>query len=477
VSNPSINDASILKLLPSLDELLSADISREIVDRSGKKRLKLLARDVMGQLRSELREELLGGVKDTSRYSRNELSERLEERLGEAWRVYELSGTRRVINATGVVVHTNLGRAPLSEKTVASVLREVSNYCTLEYDVETGGRGQRGAFAEGLLAELTGAEAALIVNNCAAAAFFILSAFAKNGEVIVSRGELVEIGGDFRVPDVLASSGATMVEIGTTNRTKLSDYEKAFTKNTRMVLRVHPSNYKIVGFTSMPSVVELAELTRRKKVILYEDAGSGALLDLSAFGLKDEPVIARSIADGADLVSFSGDKLLGGSQAGLIVGRKRLIEKLRKEPLYRALRVDKLIYGVLEETLRSYARGTALDDVPVLRMLSMPPEAIAARTKEFAIKLEKERQDRNGLQIALAGGWSVVGGGSAPAAQPPTTLLSLTHTVLSAAQLEKKLRTSNPPVVARIENNAVLIDLRTVLEHEQAELLDVLGRL
>jgi L-seryl-tRNA(Ser) seleniumtransferase len=268
-----------------------------------------------------------------------------------------------------------------------------------------------------------------------------------------------------------------MVEIGTTNRTKLSDYEKAFTKNTRMVLRVHPSNYKIVGFTAMPSVVELAELTRRKKAILYEDAGSGALQDLSAFGLTDEPVIARSIADGADLVSFSGDKLLGGSQAGLIVGRKRLIEKLRKEPLYRALRVDKLIYGVLEETLRSYARGTALDDVPVLRMLSMPPEAIAARTKEFAIKLEKERKDRNGLQIALAGGWSVVGGGSAPAVQPPTTLLRLTHTVLSASQLEKKLRMSNPPVVARIENNAVLIDLRTVLEHEQAELLDVLGRL
>ena len=369
MSNPSPNGASILKLLPSLDELLSADISREIVHRSGTKRLKLLARDVMGQLRSELREELMGGVTDSSRYSRNELSERLEERLGEAWRAYERSGTRRVINATGVVIHTNLGRAPLSEKTVASVLREVANYCTLEYDLETGGRGQRGAYAESLLAELAGAEAALIVNNCAAAAFFVLSAFAKDGEVIVSRGELVEIGGDFRVPDVLASSGAAMVEIGTTNRTKLSDYEKAFTKNTRMVLRVHPSNYKIVGFTAMPSVVELAELTRRKKIILYEDAGSGALQDLSAFGLKDEPVIARSIADGADLVSFSGDKLLGGSQAGLIVGRKRLIEKLRREPLYRALRVDKSLsvacrtFFLASRKLQCYKRRTPAIEV------------------------------------------------------------------------------------------------------------------
>lgn len=431
----------------------------------------------MDELRTELRDEVAGGIKDVSKYSRPELLERLEQRLTEAWRSHELSGTRRVINATGVVVHTNLGRAPLSEKTVAAILREASNYCTLEYDIETGGRGKRGAYAEQLLAELTGAEAALIVNNCAAAAFFILSVFAKDGEVIVSRGELVEIGGDFRVPDVLAQSGSTLAEVGTTNRTKLADYEKAFNKNTKMILRVHPSNYKIVGFTATPSIAELAAFAHKKKIVFYEDAGSGAIFDLSEHGLKDEPVISRSIADGADLVSFSGDKLLGSSQAGLVVGKKSYIEKLRKNPLYRALRVDKLAYSALEETLRAYARGTALNDVPVLKMLSMSPDTLAARTKKFALKLAKERKDPQGLQIALSGGWSVIGGGSAPAVQPPTTLLSLTHESLSAKDLEKELRSSDPPVIARIENNAVLIDLRTVSEREQNELLSVLAGL
>ncbi|HKX83086.1 MAG TPA: L-seryl-tRNA(Sec) selenium transferase, partial [Pyrinomonadaceae bacterium] len=383
----------------------------------------------------------------------------------------------RVINATGVVIHTNLGRAPLSEKTVSTVLREAANYCTLEYNVDTGSRGKRGAYAEELLAQLTGAEAALIVNNCAAAAFFILSVFAKDGEVIVSRGELVEIGGDFRVPDVLAQSGAVLAEVGTTNRTKLADYEKAYTKNTKMVLRVHPSNYKIVGFTSMPSIAELAVFTHKKKIVLYEDAGSGALVDLSDFGLGDEPIIARSIADGADLVSFSGDKLLGGSQAGLIVGKKSFVEKLRKNPLYRALRVDKLAYAVLEETLRAFARGTALKEIPVLRMLSMPHDELAVRTKRFALKLAKEGPTSSGLQIALMSGRSVIGGGSAPAVNPVTTLISLTHSSLSAGELERKLRSSDPPVIARIENNAVLIDLRTVLEREQRELSSILAAL
>lgn len=477
VANPSASDSSILKLLPSLDQVLAAAISQEIAHRSGKTRAKTLARGVMEQLRSELRDEMNGGVRDASRYSRPELLERLEGRLKEAWRTYQLSGTRRVINATGVVVHTNLGRAPLSEKTLAAILREASNYCTLEYDVETGGRGKRGAYAEGLLAELTGAESALIVNNCAAAAFFILSVFAKDGEVIVSRGELVEIGGDFRVPDVLTQSGSTLAEVGTTNRTKLTDYEKACNKATKMILRVHPSNYKIVGFTATPSITELAALARKKKIVLYEDAGSGAVIDLSEYGLGDEPIISRSISEGADLVSFSGDKLLGSSQAGLIVGKKSYIEKLRRNPLYRALRVDKLVYAALEETLRAYCRGTALSDIPVLKMLSASREALAARTKKFALKLARERNNAKGLQIALTAGRSVIGGGSAPAVQPPTTLLSLTHESRSAKELESQLRASDPPVIARIENNAVLIDLRTVPEREQSELLFILARL
>ncbi len=474
VAHPSANGSSVLKLLPPLDELLAADISREIVHRAGRARLKKLARRAMDDLRAELREEVSKGVKDVSKYDRDRLLARLEERLTQAWRTHELSGTRRVINATGVVIHTNLGRAPLSEKAVAAVLHEAANYCTLEYDLETGGRGKRGAYAEELLAELTGAESALIVNNCAAASFFILSVFAQGGEVIVSRGELVEIGGDFRVPDVLAQSGAAMSEVGTTNRTKLADYEKAYNKNTKMILRVHPSNYKIVGFTAMPSIAELASFAKKKKIIVYEDAGSGALIDLSEFGLADEPVIARSVAEGADLVSFSGDKLLGGSQAGIIVGKRSYVEKLRKHPLYRALRVSKITYAVLEETLRAYARGTALNDVPVLKMLSMPREEIAARTKKFALKLAKERGSQNGLRIALTGGWSVVGGGSAPAAERPTTLLSLTHNEFSVKELEHKLRSSTTPVISRIEKDAVLIDLRTVSEREQNELLSIL---
>jgi L-seryl-tRNA(Ser) seleniumtransferase len=338
-------------------------------------------------------------------------------------------------------------------------------------------RGKRGSYAEGLLTELTGAEAALIVNNCAAAAFFILTVFAKGGEVIVSRGELVEIGGDFRVPDVLAQSGSILSEVGTTNRTKLADYEKAFTKNTKMILRVHPSNYKIVGFTAMPSIAELSGFARKKKVLLYEDAGSGALVDLTGYGLSDEPLIRKSIADGADIVSFSGDKLLGSGQAGLIVGRKSYIEKLRKHPLYRALRVGKLVYAALEETLRSYARDSAVEDIPVLKMLAISREVLAARTKRFALKLAKERNNSGGLRIALVGGRSVIGGGSAPGVQPQTTLLSLSHESLSASELEKKLRASDPPVIARIENDAVLLDLRTVPEREQNELISVLAAL
>ncbi|HEV8592904.1 MAG TPA: L-seryl-tRNA(Sec) selenium transferase [Pyrinomonadaceae bacterium] len=478
MANPSsAGDSSILRLLPSLDDLMSTEAAREVAHRSGRTRLKMLARRVMDAMRAELREAISSGVKDTSGYERADLLARLEKDLLASWRVYEMSGTRHVINATGVVIHTNLGRAPLSDKTVAAILREASGYCTLEYDVSEGTRGKRGSYAEELLAELTGAEAALIVNNCAAAAFFILTVFAKGGEVIVSRGELVEIGGDFRVPDVLTQSGSTLSEVGTTNRTKLTDYEKAFNKSTKMILRVHPSNYKIVGFTATPTIAELAAFAHKKKILLYEDAGSGALVDLSEYGLGDEPLIKRSIADGADIVSFSGDKLMGSGQAGLIVGKRSLIEKLRKHPLYRALRVGKLIYAALEQTLRSYARESAVDDIPVLKMLSMPREVVAARTKRFALKLAKERNNAGGLQIALMGGRSVIGGGSAPGVHPQTMLLSLSHENFSASELEKKLRASDPPVIARIENNAVLLDLRTVPEREQNELISVLASL
>jgi len=361
----------------------------------------------------------------------------------------------------------------LSKEARRAVAEEAAGYCTLEYDLETGARGRRGRRVEELLAELTGAEAALVVNNCAAAALLALSALARGGEVVVSRGELVEIGGDFRVPDVMAESGATLVEVGTTNRTKLSDYERALGERTRLVMRVHPSNYRIVGFTSTPSLDELAALAGAHGLPLYEDAGSGALSDLTPSGLTGEPVIRESIEAGAGLVTFSGDKLLGGAQAGLVVGRGELIERLRKSPLYRALRADKLALAALEATLEAHRRGTALREVPALRMLSATRGEIEKRARAFTRRLRK-RVPPGALGVEIIEGQSAVGGGSAPTTHPATALLALTHARLSASALEEALRKATTPVVARILGERVVLDLRTVAEDEEAGLLEAL---
>ncbi|PYS78780.1 MAG: L-seryl-tRNA(Sec) selenium transferase, partial [Acidobacteria bacterium] len=351
---------------------------------------------------------------------------------------------------------------------------EAAGYCTLEYDTETGARGRRGARADALLAELTGAEDALVVNNCAAAALLVLASLARDGETVVSRGELVEIGGDFRVPDVMAQSGTTMVEVGTTNRTRLSDYERAITERTRLVLRVHPSNYRIVGFTSAPTLSELARLAHERNLLLYEDAGSGALLDLAPFGLAGEPVIRESVAQGADVVTFSGDKLLGAAQAGLVVGRREVVERLRRHPLYRALRADKLALAALEATLEAYRRGDAALEVPALRMIVATRERIEERTRAFSRRL-RERVSSDALTSEIVEGRSAIGGGSAPTTHPPTALLALTHAALTASALEERLRRAAPPVIARILDDRVVIDLRTVSEAEEAELLDALA--
>jgi L-seryl-tRNA(Ser) seleniumtransferase len=345
----------------------------------------------------------------------------------------------------------------------------------LEYDLASGKRGKRGEFVESLLTEVTGAEGALVVNNCAAAAYLVLTVFAKGGEAVVSRGELVEIGGDFRVPDVLTQSGAMLREIGTTNRTKLSDYEKAIGENTKVLLRVHPSNYKIIGFTEKPDLNELAQLAHRKGVLLYEDAGSGALFDLSRYGLNDEPVISRSIAEGADIVTFSGDKLVGAAQAGIIVGRKNLIEQIRKHPLYRALRVSKLVYAALEATIESYLSEDSEQSIPVLRMLGLRKERLAERTTKLLQRLQELLAGRNDLSIEILSGESVVGGGSAPDSRPETVLLAVKHSTISSAELDRRLRMSETPVVARIENDKVLIDLRTVQENEEDKLFEMLS--
>lgn len=465
ISADKKSGSPLLLLIPSVDALLRSETADWLQVECGERYVSSLAKTVAADVRAEIYGGAAGATWDT----REAILAEMEKRLEKAWNAEKRSGQRRVINATGVIVHTNLGRAPLSDAAKAALVGNASGYCTLEYDLETGGRGKRGNKVERLLAELTGAGAALVVNNCAAAAYLVLTVLASGGEAIISRGELVEIGGDFRVPDVLAQSGTVLREVGTTNRTKLKDYEKAVNDNTRILLKVHPSNYRIVGFTAAPTLRDLAGLARSKGVLLYEDAGSGALIDLKKHGLADEPVISRSVSAGADVVTFSGDKLLGGCQSGLIVGSREVIERLRKHPLYRVLRADKLAYAVLEATLRSYARETAVREVPVLRMLAMTKEEIAKRADDFVSKLEG-----SGLNIELIHGHSAIGGGAAPAVQPETVLIALEKPGLSAEELEKKLRASDPPVIARIENDRVVIDLRTVGEPEQEKLLKIL---
>jgi len=342
----------------------------------------------------------------------------------------------------------------------------------LEYDIASGTRGRRGAHVEELLIELSGAESALVVNNCAAAALLILTVLAKDGETIVSRGELVEIGGDFRVPDVMASSGTRMIEVGTTNRTNLDDYRRALNERSRLIMRVHQSNYRIVGFTSAPTIAELSALAHKVDLPLYEDAGSGALHDLSAFELADEPIISKSIANGADVVSFSGDKLLGASQAGLIVGRRDIVNRLRQHPLYRALRADKLTLAVLEATLESHRRGASTAEVPVLKMLSQTEEEIKQRANNFIEAYRKTLA--TGLEVFTIEGVSAIGGGSGPNTHPRTVLIAVTASQYAADDLARALRSSHPPIISRIAENRVLLDLRTVAPQEEPDIINAL---
>jgi L-seryl-tRNA(Ser) seleniumtransferase len=468
--------SKLLRALPSVDALLRTQTARALKGSVGAQHLTRLARVVTDELRTELQAKASTETATNGDYSREALLAEAASRLERACLREAASGLRHVINASGVIIHTNLGRAPLSEAARRAIADEASRYCTLEYDLETGERGRRGRRVEELLVDLTGAEAALVVNNCAAAALLILTVLAQGGETIVSRGELVEIGGDFRVPDVMMQSGTRLVEVGATNRTRLSDYSRAMTDNTRLVMRVHPSNYRIIGFTSAPTLTELADLAHEAGLLVYEDAGSGVIYDLSPFDLVDEPVICESIRAGADLVSFSGDKLLGAAQAGLIVGRHELIEKLRKHPLYRALRADKLALAALEATLDAYRRDATFDEIPVLRMITLTSQDIEKRAQAFVLKLQ-EQSTNSVLRCEIIEGQSAIGGGSAPTTHPPTTLIALTHETLSADALDKALRLSEPAVVARIHEGKLLIDLRTVAEDEEPVLLSALTAL
>ena len=452
----------LLRDLPSIDELLALEPFASIVGSDGHKSAVSIARISIDRVRQTI---LAGSV----RKDREQLVEAATRIASEEFARENSRRIKRVINATGVVIHTNLGRSVVSIESLQAIERN-SGYCTLEYDILGGSRGKRGAGAEALLCRLTGSEAAMIVNNCAAAAFLVLRVLAQGKDVVISRGELVEIGGDFRVPDVLAESGAVLREVGTTNRTKLSDYEKAVSERTGLILRVHPSNYRVIGFTEFPANRELAKFGRDHGIPFFEDAGSGALVDLSEFGLN-EPTISNSVADGVDVVAFSGDKLFGGVQAGFIVGRSEYIERIRRHPLYRALRVDKLAYSAIEATLASYARGTHFDDIPTLRMLALKQESIRNRA-EAVIK-----GFSGGVRLDIVEGESVVGGGAAPDIKPKTWLISVSVADRSATDVDGFMRARRVPLIGRIADDQFLIDLRTVSLDEQPEVVAALAEL
>lgn len=390
----------------------------------------------------------------------------IEESAGTTLAAQARGSLRPVINATGVIIHTNLGRAPLADVAVERVRAIAEGYSNLEYDLEQGARGSRTVHAESLLTRLTGAEAALVVNNNAAAAMLILTGLAAGREVVISRGEMVEIGGGFRVPDVMRQSGATLREVGTTNRTRISDYTAAVSPATAMFLRVHPSNFRIEGFTERPSLNDLVGAGRAMNIPVIEDIGSGCLVD----DLDDEPSVQSSIAAGIDLVCFSGDKLLGGPQAGIIVGKTFLIDRLRSHSLMRALRADKVTFAILEATLAEYAAGRAAETIPVQRMLHASPDEIESRAQTLAATLANA-----GWRVAMISGASAVGGGSAPGLELPTVLLAIDRADQSADVLARWLRSLDPPVVARIEHDRVVLDLRTVMPSQDALLATLLS--
>jgi L-seryl-tRNA(Ser) seleniumtransferase len=453
--------SAVLRQIPSVDELLNRPKIAELSRLAGREFTLEITRRVLVDLRERAAVETTSiNVADVER----QIAARIEEGLAPS--------LRTVINATGVVLHTNLGRAPIGKSAAEHLAAMATRYCNLEYDLAEGARGKRDTHTNKLLAELLGAEAAIIVNNNAAAVFLVLNTLAKGAEVIVSRGELIEIGDGFRIPDIMTQSGVELREVGTTNRTRIGDYERAVNERTRLLLRVHPSNFRIVGFTKRPSLEELVEMGKRLGIPVVEDLGSGCLIDFSSAGI-DEPIARASFAAGADIVTFSGDKLLGGPQAGIIAGTRDIVERIRRNPLFRALRVDKLTIAVLEVTLRAYRRG-AWDEIPALRMIRMTGHEIEERARAFVARLNVTLPKDTALEIRK--GASVIGGGSTPDQKLPTSLIAISSPRHSAAALEERLRgpANGTPVIARIEEDRLVIDLRTVFIEEEGPLAQAL---
>ncbi len=452
------------RALPSVDELARAPRVREWAQ----------AHDVPHAVVVRAAREVLAAAREEA-YSRAAPvppPETLAVRLLAEMEREKRPALRPVINATGVIVNTNLGRAPLAQPACEAIVAAARGYTNLEYDLEAGARGSRQAPVRALLAELTGAEDGLAVNNNAAGVLVTLAALAAGREVIVSRGELVEIGGGFRVPDVMRQSGARLVEVGTTNRTRLEDYEAAITPETAALLAVHPSNFRIVGFTEAPDLAELAELAHARVLPLLHDLGSGALEDTASHGLMHEPMPQESIVAGADVVCFSGDKLLGGPQAGLIAGRADLLARIARHPLMRAVRMDKLTLAALEATLRLHRDDRASAAIPVWQMIAQPAEALRARAEGWAARLRE-----GGIGAETLSGESTVGGGSLPGETLPTTLCAVAPAArMEVGELAARLREGEPPVVARVSRDRLLLDPRTVLPGEDDALLDALRR-
>jgi L-seryl-tRNA(Ser) seleniumtransferase len=462
---------SLLREIPSVDELLGRGLLVALAERAGRSLVAQAARNVLADLRARLKSSANGsGNVETAPQV-----EAIETRVVEDIEALLAPSLRRVINATGVILHTNLGRAPLAATAIAQIAETATRYSNLEYDIETGARGKRDVHTAKLLAELSGAEAAIVVNNNAAAVFLILNTLANGAEVIVSRGELIEIGDGFRIPDIMSESGAILREVGTTNRTRIRDYERAVNERTRLLLRVHPSNFRISGFTERPSLEELVTLGRRKKVPVFEDLGSGCLTDLRASGVA-EPLARESGRAGVALISFSGDKLLGGPQAGIIAGKRKMVERIRRNPLFRALRVDKLTIAALETTLKAYHRG-ALDEIPAIRMIRLSADEIGRRALAFADLLREALSPDAEIQVRA--GFSVIGGGSTPDQRLPTHLIALASQIHSAALLEERLLkpgSGGTPVITRVWERRLILDLRTVFPDEEAALAAAVAR-
>src|SRR6266487_6127219 len=453
-------DPQQLRLLPSVDELLHSPAGQDLAACYSYDLAKRAIRSSLTQARSSIRE-------GASCPSSADLLKAAKALLQEEQRPH----LRSVINATGVIINTNLGRAPLSQEALQAVQEVARGYANLEYELATGERGSRHCHVADLLRELIGAEDAVVTNNNAAAVLLSLSTLAAGREVIISRGQLVEIGGGFRIPDVMRQSGCHLLEVGTTNRTRILDYEAALSEQTALLLAVHPSNFLITGFTESVPLNALTELAHRHKLLVMEDLGSGCLLNSERYGLAHEPTPQESIAAGADVVCFSGDKLLGGPQAGIIVGKAEIIARVARHPLMRAVRIDKMTLAALEATLRHYQRGQAETHIPVWRMISAHPEKIASRAVRWVSCLQS-----NGFVVCTQSGESTIGGGSLPGETLPTTLLALdaAHVPLSLDDLARRLRMRQTPIITRISRDTLLLDPRTVFEEQDDEVVHAL---